>query len=55
MEPDTSGSLKRLDVLVGEWETDVPGAAAEGRTTFEWPEASERAGRRHGGRPRFLR
>jgi hypothetical protein len=38
MAPDTSGSLERLDVLVGEWETNVPGVEAEGRTTFEWLE-----------------
>jgi hypothetical protein len=38
MAPDASGSLERLDVLVGEWETNVPGVEAEGRTTFEWLE-----------------
>jgi hypothetical protein len=38
MAPDTSGSLKRLDVLAGEWETNVSGVEAEGRTTFEWLE-----------------
>jgi hypothetical protein len=38
MAPDTTGALGRLDVLVGEWETDVPGVEAEGRTTFEWLE-----------------
>jgi hypothetical protein len=35
MAPETSSSL---DVLVGEWETSVPGIEAEGRTTFEWLE-----------------
>src|SRR5262249_59231485 len=38
MAPNTSGSLERLDVLVGEWETNVPAVEAEGRTTFEWLE-----------------
>jgi hypothetical protein len=28
MTPDASGSLERLDVLVGEWETNVPGVEA---------------------------
>jgi hypothetical protein len=38
MAPDTSGPLERLEVLVGEWETNVPGVEAKGRTTFEWLE-----------------
>jgi hypothetical protein len=38
MAPGRSGSLERLDVLVGDWETSVPGIEAEGRTTFEWLE-----------------
>src|SRR5262249_7976126 len=38
MAPDTSGSLVRLEILVGEWETNVPGVEAEGRTAFEWLE-----------------
>src|SRR5262249_39121774 len=29
---------ERLEILVGEWETNVPGVEAEGRTTFEWLE-----------------
>jgi hypothetical protein len=36
MPADPTDLLRRLDVLVGEWETDVPGVEAEGRTTFEW-------------------
>jgi hypothetical protein len=38
MAADKSGSLERLNVLVGEWENSVPGVEAEGRTTFEWLE-----------------
>jgi len=38
MAPDSRGSLERLDLLVGEWNTKVPGVEAEGRTTFEWLE-----------------
>ncbi len=38
MAPDTSGALKGLGVLVGEWETSVPGVDARGRTTFDWLE-----------------
>jgi hypothetical protein len=38
MAADRSGSLERLNVLVGEWENSVPGVEAEGRTTFEWLE-----------------
>jgi hypothetical protein len=38
MASDRSGALERLDILVGEWETAVPGLEADGRTTFEWLE-----------------
>lgn len=38
MAADTGGALERLEALVGEWETRVPGVEAEGRTTFEWLE-----------------
>jgi hypothetical protein len=38
MATDRSRSLEHLQVLVGEWETDVPGVEAKGRTTFEWLE-----------------
>src|SRR5262249_59526466 len=38
MSPDTSVSLVRLEILFGEWETNVPGVEAEGRTAFEWLE-----------------
>ena len=31
MAPDTSGSLEHLDVLVGEWETNVPGVGRRPR------------------------
>jgi hypothetical protein len=38
MTADPRDLLRRLDVLVGEWKTDVPGVVAEGCTTFEWLE-----------------
>ncbi len=36
MAADHRYSLAGLDVLVGEWQTFVPGVGARGRTTFEW-------------------
>lgn len=49
--PDT---LRTLDVLVGEWETEAPDMDARGRTTFEWlAEGSFLIERSTVGRPEF--
>ncbi|MCF3139306.1 hypothetical protein LRQ04_08540 [Paenarthrobacter sp. AR 02] len=34
----STAELEQLGILVGEWETTVPGREVKGRTTFEWLE-----------------